>query len=272
VAKEKIEKILMQFRRRGFDHITFTGGEPTLHPHIIDILKFAGELRYTTYITSNGGLFSLKRFTRRALPYLDEICFSLYGHNAGVHNFHTANKESFGRLLRALRNVEDLPENISGFVNIVMTRHNFDFLGDIINLLGPYKKIRQVLISNFAPEGNGLRNFKELVVRLSDIKEKIGGLARAAYNNSLIVRFFGMPLCILDGFRDFSNDLHWSPRATIELRKAGKKAFLKKTLSYKPVRERIKTGRCNSCLEKEKCGGLFKKYYNIFGDRELKPI
>lgn len=272
VKKESIIKILKWFSSRGFNHITFTGGEPTLHPNFTELVQLAKQLNYKTYVSTNGGLFSLKRFCQKTLPYLDEICFSLHGHNAKLHNFHTRNKTSFSRLLRAIKNVEEATEDVYGFINIVITKYNFDSLEKIIDFVSYYKKIKQILISNLAPEGNGLNNFKELVMPLSQIKQKISNIVHLAQNMSLVVRFFGLPLCLLDGYQDFSNDVHWSPRATIEKWQENSKIFLKTTLSYKPIRKRIKTNKCKNCLGREVCGGIFKRYYQKFDDSELKPI
>lgn len=272
VKKEEIEEKLKQFSKKGFNHITFTGGEPTLHPNFIEIVRSSKELGYKTYISSNGGLFSSKMFCQKAFPHLDEICFSIHGHNAKLHNFLTCNKQSFNRLLMALNNAVESAEDIYGFINIVITKHNFDFLEKIIGFISHYKKIRQILISNFAPEGNGLRNFRELAVPLAKIRERVGKIVNLAKNKSFVIRFFGMPLCILKGHEDFSNDLHWSPRTTIEQWKKNGKIFLKQTLSYKPIRKRIKTMKCKDCLNRRICGGVFTRYYQEFGDNELKPI
>jgi len=272
VFKESICQKLRYFSQEGFNHITFTGGEPTFHPHFIEILQFAKKAGYKTYVTTNGGLFSLKRFTRKALPYLDEICFSLHGHNAKLHNFHTRNKESFVRLIRALKNIEEEDADSFGFVNMVITRYNFDFVHNAIDFISRYKKIRQILISNFAPEGNGLHNFRELVVPLNRIKKRVGDIVSLAQNRSMAVKFFGVPLCLLNGYQDYSNDAYWSPRATIERWKVNKRIFLKKTLSYKPVRGRIKTLKCRQCLKRDICGGVFRRYNQEFGDHELTPF
>jgi len=206
------------------------------------------------------------------LPYLDEVCFSLHGHTAKLHNFHTRNKKSFSKLAKALANIEEAKENTFGFANIVITKYNFDFLIEIIDFISRYKKIKQVLVSNFAPEGNGLSNFNELVVPLFRIKEKVGAIVDKAESQSIVARFFGVPLCALNGYWNYSNDAYWSSRTTIEQWKTNKKIFLKKTLSYKPVRGRVKTLKCRQCLKKDICGGLFKKYYHEFGDYELMPF
>lgn len=272
VPKGIIYEKLKQFSQRGFNHITFTGGEPTHHPYFIEILQSAKELGYKTYVTTNGGLFSLNKFTRQALPYLDEICFSVHGHNAKLHNFFTRNEGSFNKLCKALANVEGEKRDIGGFANVVITKYNFGSLMKIIDFISRYKKITQVLLSNFAPEGNGLHNFKELVVPMDIIKEKIEEISHFAKRKSLVIRYFGLPLCVLGKHKITSNDLWWSPRTTIEKWSEGDKVFLKKTLSYKPVRKRIKPSMCRLCSEQKNCGGIFKRYYQEFGGHELEPF
>ncbi len=273
VAVDYVREKLAEFSARGFNHVTFTGGEPSLHPQFIPLLDFSKRSDYRTYVTTNGGLFEGKTFCRCAGQYLDEICFSVHGHTPALHNLHTRNKDSFKRLKKGLENIENAPNNIFGFVNIVVTKHNFEFLEKIISFIGNYNKIKQVLISNFAPEGQGLYNFKALAVPLVKFKGALPRLIRVSLKNRITLRFFGLPLCILNGYEDFSNDAHWSPRVTLERNfKNDKKTYLKKTPSYRPTRGRIMPFQCRPCQRRGVCGGLFKVYYKEFGAGELAPF
>ncbi|MBL7130736.1 MAG: radical SAM protein [Candidatus Omnitrophica bacterium] len=272
IEQEEIKQKLKQFSKNGFNHVSFTGGEPSLHPQFISLADFSKRLGYRTYVTTNGGLFRNKIFCRQASRYLDEICFSVHGHTPELHNFHTRNRDSFRRLKRGIENIESSPYNILGFANIVVTRHNFASLERIISFIGNYNKIKQVLISNFAPEGQGLYNFRDLVVPLGKFRRTIPQLVDASLKRKISPRFFGLPLCILKGYEDFSNDLHWSPRVTLERCRSKKRICLKKTLSYKPVRGRLKTVDCKYCQRKSVCGGLFGVYYKEFGAGELSPL
>ncbi|MFC1752945.1 radical SAM protein [Thermoproteota archaeon] len=272
VRERKIKQILLSSNQSGFNHVTFTGGEPTLHPNFIEMLQFSKKLGYATYVTTNGGLFSKKMFAKNALKHLDEICFSIHGHNPKLHNSHTGNKKSFRILNQALKNFNMSRCSATGFANVVLTKKNIRFVCDIINLISRFKKIKQMLISNIAPEGQALLDFKNIALPLKQIKEQVSPIAKLARQKSITVRFFGMPLCILSGYEDFSNDLHWSPRVTFELWKVKNRVFLKKTTSYKPTRNRIKTSRCNKCSKRNVCGGIFTKYYKEFGDSELLTI
>jgi len=272
VEKEKIIFQLRKLFKRGFGHVTFTGGEPTYHPDFSEIVELAKKIGYKIYISTNGGLFSSVRFCQKTLPNIDEISFSIHGHNRKLHNFHTRNNQSFNRLSKALYNINKGPGETFCFINIVLTQYNLLFIENIIRFASKYKKVKQVLVSNIAPEGNGLNNFSKLAVPLKIIERKISGIIKLAENKGLNIRFFGVPLCLLKNYINSSNDVHWSPRLTIEKWGKGKGSFLKKTLSYKPIRKRIKTNNCKWCSKKNICGGLFKEYYLKFNDGELEPF
>src|SRR4030042_1108877 len=62
-----IEKVLKNARDQGFDHLAFTGGEPTLHPEFMDILKMVREAGYYFGFVSNGWNFT--NIYERLLPY-----------------------------------------------------------------------------------------------------------------------------------------------------------------------------------------------------------
>lgn len=271
IPKEVAMRKLKEYSAKRFNHLTFTGGEPTLHPQFIPLVAFAKASGFKTYITTNGGLLYNKTFNKQAALYLDEICFSVHGHNPGLHNLHTGNNESFGVLKKAMENIENESSNIQGFANIVVTKYNFKHLESIVNFIANYKKLKQVLISNFAPEGGGLANFKDLAVPVGRFKEKIPVLAELILKKNIIPRFFGLPLCILKGNEDLSNDLHWSPRVTLEQCPAKEGRHLMQTLSYKPIRGRVKPVKCGNCLKMDICGGLFRTYYKEFGAEELEP-
>jgi len=189
-----ISKHLLAKKKVGLAHLTLTGGEPTLHPSFLAILKKAKQLGFKTYTSTNGGRLFEDEFCRAALPFLDEICFSLHGHTQELHNFHTKNPLSFGILMKALENVKRLGKNNFIFFNIVVTRHNFESLKEIISLAASLGA-KQILVSNLAPEGNALKNFKDLAVSLDKFSKKIPSLISFAKNKKITIRFFGLPLC-----------------------------------------------------------------------------
>jgi len=269
----KIANLLTKYKSKGFEHVTFTGGEPTMNPDFLTILKIAKNLGYRTYVTSNGYCFQSQSFCRKVLPYINELCFSIHGHNSKIHNLHTQNKNSFSWLKKAIGNIVEIDYSLYLIANIVITRYNINYLKEIFQFLEKYNKFKHILISNFAPDGNALHNFHKITIPLSEVKKAVSELIEISKSDSMCIRFFGIPACILGKFMICSNDFYWDSRLTIEREKFhdGHIRF-KSTKSYFPVRDRIKTKKCAKCILKKRCGGIFEKYYREFGDRELEPI
>lgn len=267
----KIETILSLLRRKrgkGFTSVNFTGGEPTLFPGFTQLVKGTKKMGYRISVGTNGGRFKSKKFCLQIAPFLDEVYFSCHGHTSGLHNFLTANAASFAMLNRAMDNLSKFP--IRFCTNTVVTKYNIDYLEETLNFIIK-KKIKHVLISNLAPEGRGLRNFAELVVRLNDFKNKIHALVKIANRHEVVIRFFGLPACILGKFSCYSNDFCWDKRLNIEQDK-NERLFLKKEECISPARNRVKTVKCQTCLYNEVCGGVFEEYLGKFGDEELEPF
>lgn len=250
-----------------------TGGEPSHHPDFLEIVDLAKKTGYRTYVTTNGGHFANENFSKRALPLLDEICFSVHGHNAKLHESATQNSGSFQNLTKALKNFKNGSDfHAYGLANIVLTSKNINRIPDIIAMIAGYKKIKHIIISSFSPEGGGLKNFLDLAVPLKVINNKIPEISNYAKHYGLKTVFFGLPLCILNNQHEISNDFWWSPRATCELRNVKNRNYLKTTYSRKPDRGRGKTRKCLICVNNSICGGVFLKYLNEFGDSEITPI
>ena len=58
--KEEI-KIMLKFKDMGVEYINFTGGDPLLHPRLLEYCSYAKSLGMTVSITTNGYLLNSKR-------------------------------------------------------------------------------------------------------------------------------------------------------------------------------------------------------------------
>lgn len=268
MASEEITKRLRQLARRGYNHVTFTGGEPTLHPRILDILKEAKALNYHTYMTTNGGLFAAKKFCRLALPHIDELCFSVHGHNAQTHDSLTRHKNSFSLLKKAIQNAGSGAKTTCCTANVVLSRRNILVLPKILSYIFSWTHIRGLLISLVAPQGNGLTHYRSLAIRLSDIRAIAPTLATLSRRRKMPIHIFGAPLCALGFNPVISNDVTWSPRTTISYTS---QRVLEIVQGDKPTRDRSKSPKCRACVFDDPCGGVFTRYLELFGDAEITP-
>ena len=70
----------------GFDKVYIVGGEPMLHPNIIEICKQAKELGFFTILVTNGYRLNQEEIVKRLVPFLDQIEISIRSNDAVIHN------------------------------------------------------------------------------------------------------------------------------------------------------------------------------------------
>lgn len=268
VRGDEAARVLIEKRREGFDHVTFTGGEPTAHPRLPEALQAARRLGYKTYLTTNGGRFAEEGYARAVLPFVDELCVSVHGPDAATHDAAARTPGSFERALRALAHAGRFGRPYL-LTNTVVTRENWDALEATLALTRP--RARHCLVSNAAPEGRAARAYRRLAVRLSAWRERVDALAAPFAGSGTVLRFFGLPLCVLGGRAELSNDAHFSPRVTVERRSSGGRAALAGFLSADAGRGRVRPAPCDGCAARASCAGVFARYAAEFGDGELSP-
>ncbi len=87
--------------RLGGFNITFTGGEATLHPQLIDFVSHARKHHLSVTLKSNGTLLHGIRLKRLVDAGVGTVHLSLYGSDAATHDTFTEARGSFKETLAA---------------------------------------------------------------------------------------------------------------------------------------------------------------------------
>lgn len=262
----QIKAILIDRRKKWFNHVNFTGGEPTLIPGFLELLRFTKKLGYTIYVGTNGTMFASEEFAKEALQYIDELSLSIHWFDAKSAEEQTGNKHHFDIFDTSISKhiARHQQANNFFFANIVLNQKNYR---DTVKILAYIKSsgypVKQVLISNIAPEGLAEHDFAKLVFDLHEFQEYIPAIVNYCDSSWLTLRFFWLPTCILaDEFASYANDAHWEWRNTIE-RFTDADGKVKLIDIYTPDNSRKRTfvEKCQSCKWKERpCTGIFAKY------------
>jgi len=79
---------IIEGRKKGAARLILSGGEPTMHPNFLDFVRLGKRAGYPKVQTvTNGRMFKYPAFLDTAADNgLDEITFSLHGHNAKLHD------------------------------------------------------------------------------------------------------------------------------------------------------------------------------------------
>ena len=264
----RVAKTLRLHASRGVRNVHFTGGEPTIHPKFVEICMLARKLGMRTSIGTIGTRLARRAFAERAVPWLDEALFSLHGPNAEVNDRLTRRSGSFEQTVKAIENTLAVNPDFNLFVNTVVTKHNVDSLPDTVALADSLGA-KLIVISNTTPEGGGFDKFRELglpLAKLAEVMPQVPARAERA-----ILRFFGMPMCLLGEHDVLSNDLHWDPRVTVEWGTKPGKVVFEGIYSWTPDRRRKRVPACESCSRNQVCMGVYDRYAELYDTSELRP-
>lgn len=264
----QIKTILLDRRKKWFNHVNFTGGEPTIFPWFLEILKFAKKIWYKIYVGTNGTMFAWEKFASEALECIDELSLSIHWHDPSSSEKQTWSKNHFQIFPSIAKNISLYKKNNFFFSNIVINQYNYKNTLDIIQFIKESDyPVKQILISNIAPEWLADHNYKDLVFDLEDFKKQIPEIVEYCNKNDLIVRFFWMPSCILwESYFQYSNDAHWEERHTIErFKNSFWEIILQDIHSVDNSRKRTFVSKCNGCaLKMNPCTWVFKKYLDYY--------
>jgi MoaA/NifB/PqqE/SkfB family radical SAM enzyme len=134
---DRLKAIVEEHRAAGVELIDFDGGEPTLHPRFLDVLRLAAGLGYRqVHVTTNG-----RRLADRSLAAavaasgVTSLQVSIHGSHAAVHDAITRVPGSFAETLAGLRNVMALkPNGLDVGVNLTVARPNLHDVAGIVEL------------------------------------------------------------------------------------------------------------------------------------------
>ncbi|HHO49597.1 MAG TPA: radical SAM protein [Deltaproteobacteria bacterium] len=271
----RVATVLRTHAARGVRAVHLTGGEPTIHPRFVDILRLAKKLGMRTSVGTIGTMLSRPDFARRALPLLDEALFSLHGPDAATHDAMTRRPGSFEQVTAAIRLARDSSTGggtgggTGVYINTVITRHNVQRLPETAALAHDLGAAL-LIVSNTTPEGAALDAYEALAVPLDTLARILPRVPERARDT--VVRFFGVPMCLLGEHRMLSNDLHWDPRVTVEWGQQGDKVVLDGIYSWTPARRRAHVASCGGCAVQELCTGVYERYAELWPVDALQPL
>jgi MoaA/NifB/PqqE/SkfB family radical SAM enzyme len=108
LPREAIVRILDQAPSR-FDCLIFSGGEPFLHPHIVDLARHADKHGFSVHITTSG--YKVPRETLSGLPDNVVLVFGVDGIGT-VHDRYRGTKGAYEKLLMTIGLWRNRPQEI----------------------------------------------------------------------------------------------------------------------------------------------------------------
>jgi len=282
----------------GFEFTDVTGGEPTLHPQIREIVSYCDEVGLKPTVITNGLLPNVVRDLIH--NGLDDLLLSVEG-LGDIHDKAVGVNGAFQKVNETIKMLKE--ENFRFRTNTTMTKVNMENLPALADFLVTVKPTTANFIA-FNLGGSGLEWWaKETDIpfqaRYSEIApylvKAIDTLASSGIRSC--VQYF--PMCALpDGYQkltlNFMQHMYdptgWNPCATYQLSKeqiiglaetAKQEGFYgesdeERLLNYLVVRRElrgaVKSPNCMKCVNFLICDGFWEQYVRRFGIDEAKPI
>jgi pyruvate-formate lyase-activating enzyme len=207
LAKEQIDA----GRQDGATRLILSGGEASIHPDFIELVRHGKQQGYERVQTiTNGRMFSYPRFLRQAVAAgLGEITFSLHSHRARIHDTISGVKGAFEQAFGALRLALAEPRLIVS-VDIVINRLNLGALPDSVAHyadlgVGEFDLLHLVPFGRaFSQETSSV----PLAVEPDLLRDRLARTFELAHQRSLVVWTNRLPAPVLEGYEHLIQDPH----------------------------------------------------------------
>jgi len=192
----------------GADKVILSGGEASLHPKFLDMVRYAKERGYDRVQTvTNGYRYAEKAFYEASIAAgLGEITFSLHGHTAALHDELTQTKGAFKRICKGiLRAVRD-PRVICN-VDIVINGMNVANIDEIVEFaiqLG----VTEFDLLHVIPQANAYDNRDRMFYDVREHLPKLHKVFRLNHHPGFVVWTNRFPVSFLEGLEDLIQDPH----------------------------------------------------------------
>lgn len=200
ISIEDFKKTIDRFMELGgIKEISISGGEPCLHPNLLDMVKYCKNNNIKTVIYTSGivrrNKFSqeekeklsynelkiinhiekneydcIDRITLRELKIigLDKIVFDFQASEVDGYNYLMGTKNQYANVLKSILNTNF--EDIESEIHFIPLKSNYKDFKEIIEL-AELGNIKRVSVLRFVPQGRGRENNEKLLLTIEELAE-----------------------------------------------------------------------------------------------------
>ncbi len=254
--------------RRGYFGVVLTGGEPTLHPELPRIARYARDQGLHVRMNTNGWRLADPAFaTEMAEAGLSLVHVSIYSVRADVEERIRGIPGTLERAHAALDNAASA--GIAVNVNCVINALNADHLDENVReLVRLHPEVRHFVWNNLDPSmGRAEVNQDLFVPRLADFELSLHRALRFLHKSGRTFRVERVSLCYMTEFA-------WASTETRKIVKGEERVvhFLDAKQTVRQTDwEHVYADGCRACSLRTICGGLFDRGA-AYDPAELAPV
>jgi MoaA/NifB/PqqE/SkfB family radical SAM enzyme len=303
-STDECKKILLGLKQNGFKNFDYTGGEPSLHPSIVELTHYAHK-----ELGLRGRMITLGQFLMRKLPScqkgilieelleagLTNFLFSLHAVEEDL--FKRITNESWSRLREAMNYLDE--RNFQYTSNTTVFDWNYKHLPEIAAEVLRHKiYTHNFIIMNAYYEWNHAGKAFGVQAKYSDIFPYLKEATDMLESNGVGVNYRYAPMCTVKGYEknlvggvgvrydpyewmNKAGHMGGSPEfcaSVLDMHSSGVDTdwiYRESGLGHEPFARRgnvkVFTSKCASCEARSACDGVDPNYLKLYGDDELKP-
>lgn len=265
---EEAKKEIKELKKKKYEGVILTGGEPTLYKKLPDLIKFCLKEKIFPRIITNGqklaNLNYLKILKKAGLRHLH---LSIYSYRNNIQVKISQNKNSLKNIKKALDNLEKI-KGIAVDINIAISKYNAGHLSKtVLWIISNYHFVNHFVFNNLDPFMNRVSENPQTIPKLNDFELEIHESLKILEKNNKTFRVERVPLCYLTDYEHCST----------ETRKIVKNED--RIVYFLDKRKKViqndwrhqKADCCRFCFLDKICAGLYgmNKYYS---EKELYPV
>ncbi|NLI09626.1 MAG: radical SAM protein [Elusimicrobia bacterium] len=262
----EIKKILSDARRNKVDSVVFTGGEPTLHPKILEIVSYAKKIGFSKIqLQTNGRSFAYYDFCLKLKNAgVNEMGPSLHGSKPEIHEKLTKAPGSFAQTVKGIINCKKLGMYV--LTNSVITSLNYKDLLSLAKLLTRLG-VSQYQFAFVHIIGTAWENKDWIVPQKKDIMPYVKKGLDIGIKKGIPCFTEAIPYCLMKGYENCVAEavIPEGPVADADV-------YVENYGEYRRNEGKIKRKECSKCYYFKACEGPWREYPEIYGWEEFKPV
>ena len=242
---------LDRYRAQGVTMVDFDGGEPTLNPELVPLIRYARSVGYgRVNVTTNGRLCAYEKFARSLVRSgLTTLLFSVHGHDAQSHAQQVGVAEAFEQTVQGIRYcVQHAPPGVELGMNITLTKGNHLHLEAVTQLAWDLG-LRWLNIQFLTPFGRATK----WISPDTQVAATVAMGVMDRWGDRMKFQVINLPFCFMPGYERFMlGDLLKLQRHMVFVNNEDV------NLAEYLAERRVKKPVCAPCPHAVFCGGFYE--------------
>lgn len=263
---EQIKHALHTAKQKGSTGVVFTGGEPTIHPNILEAISYARSLGFEyIQLQSNGRMFAYKEFCEKCIHAgANEFSPALHAPVSDIHDELTNSPGAWNQVVAGIKNLKSFDQYV--LTNSVINSKNFTLLPDLAQLFVDLNvdQFQFAYVHILGRAGDNKDWVAPKKIQVMPYVKKGLDIGIAAGKR---VMTEAIPYCLMQGYEEYIAE-----RVIPDTMVVDADRVIENYKDYRLSGGKAKRDDCKKCTYFSECEGPWKEYPEIFGWDEFVPI